>query len=199
MPDKKYSFFGVHALRLFMWGILQDELDWKKSDYRGAIPILTPGQQQEFNDHSSPYIVYSFATGGSGQDWLMREEQAVFTIYGGDEAQIREVLGLFHAHFEAYDESAQNVNKWLEDNAPLRYFETEEVPVVDGGVPVVDIHGNPVTEELKKEPLPRIDFKSIRLTSLVSPQPVVIEGGKTSGLIGLSYKYTYPSRVEFQK
>lgn len=112
MSDK-YNLTGIHGIRRYVWHLLETELGWNKSSYRGATPIITPQQSPEFNDFGAPYIVYNYSHAPSGPDFYIDREQAIFTVYSSSELEIRKTINLLYSHFKAHDESAKLVNYWL--------------------------------------------------------------------------------------
>ena len=161
----KWDLSGIHGIRRFIWSLLQTELGWKTKDYRGANPIVTPSQVQEFNDYGAPYIVYTYAHLPSSTDYYIHEEQAAFIIYAGDEEDIRKTINLLQEYFRAHDASAKLVNGWIQENgsADNKAFDYKVVRVTstassspavqEGGrySGLVSIHYKYVRE-------PRVDF-----------------------------------------
>lgn len=114
MKDFKLS--GIHPIRRYLWDVIQNELGWETKRYRSAVPLITPQQSPEFNDLGAPYIVYNYAHMPPGTDYYVNREQAIFTIYSGDEAEVRECVNLMYDYFKAHDDSAKLVNKWIMEN-----------------------------------------------------------------------------------
>ena len=120
MTERKWKLAGIHGIRRFIWHLMQQELGWTTTPYRGAQPVITPQQAPEFNDYGAPYIVYNYSHLPTAEDYFLHREQAVFTVYAADEEDVREVINVLYEYFKAHDDSAKIVNYWLGtlDNAP---------------------------------------------------------------------------------
>ena len=99
-----YTLSGIHPLRRLMWTLLKSELGWSNTatsgsppvvHYGGAVPIVTPQQQPELNAGNLPYIVYNYTHQPGDERYWLKEEQATFVIYSGDEEDIRKALNMF--------------------------------------------------------------------------------------------------------
>ena len=113
IPTAKWDLSGIHGIRQWIWGILQAELGWKKTEYGGLVPITTPAQQPELNNYSGPYLVYNYAQQTGGEDFWITEEQAAFAVYSQTEEDIRRVLNVISAYLNRRDQSAQELNDYL--------------------------------------------------------------------------------------
>lgn len=113
MGDWDYT--GVHGLNKYIWSRLKSELGWKEADYNGLIPLATPQQQPEFNALNKPYIVYSYTISGSSPDWWRKREIAIYTIFSANTADVRKAVNLIEAVLGRYDESAKEVNKYVQE------------------------------------------------------------------------------------
>lgn len=165
MATMNYDASGIHPVRGMLWKLLQTEFGWKKEDYGGLIPVLTPQQQPEMNEIAKPYLVYNYSHQMSDVDYYINEEQATFLIYSGTadsgEDDIRRVINLMREAFKGMDDSARMLNDWIA-NSP------------DSNA------------EFKK-----FDFKWIRIVSTIGAGPAQEEGGKQSGMVTIRYRYTY--------
>jgi hypothetical protein len=111
-----YTLNGVHPLRRVIWALLKSELGWNESNYGGAVPVVTPQQQPELNAGNHPYVVYNYTQQPGDQQYWLKEEQATFVIYSGDEEDIRKAINVLNRYLSMYDESANYVNWWVQDN-----------------------------------------------------------------------------------
>ena len=111
-----YTLNGVHPLRRLMWALLKSELGWTEANYNGAVPIVTPQQQPELNAGNFPYIVYNYTQQEISQQYWLKEEQATFVIYSGDEEDIRKAMNMLVTFFSAQDVSANYLNWWVADH-----------------------------------------------------------------------------------
>ena len=112
----KWDYTGVHGLNKYLWSRIKTELSWKESDYGGLVPITTPQQQPEFNSYNKPYIVYSYTLQGTGPEWWMKREVAIYTIFSASPADVRQAVNLIDGALGRYEDSANAVNDYIQAN-----------------------------------------------------------------------------------
>lgn len=139
MATDKWKLAGIHGVRRYIWSLLQNELGWKTSDYKGLVPLVTAQQQPEFAELGKPYIVYNYSHVNPGEQFWVGQEMASFEIYSVDEQDVREVINLLEEYFEALDDSAKLLNHWIavngtDENKKYDYKWTRVVSTV-GAVP----------------------------------------------------------------
>jgi hypothetical protein len=148
MTDYKLS--AVHGLRSYMWRLLQDNLGWTVDDYADEngtkyVPIITPQQEKMFNEMGKPYIVYSFSRGDTGNSWFIENEAGAFSVFSSNEEDIRRVINLFQTKFNRRDDSANELNDYIQKNASaaLKTFDykTLWVSTVQGPQPSTEEGG----------------------------------------------------------
>lgn len=111
MGDWDYT--GTHGLNKYIWSRIKAELGWKESDYGGLVPITTPQQQPEFNAIDKPYIVYSYTLSGTGSEWWLKREVAIYTVYSSQPADVRRAVNVISSTLGRLDESAAVVNAYI--------------------------------------------------------------------------------------
>jgi hypothetical protein len=133
-----------------MWRLLQDELGWTKDDYADEngvtyVPIVTPQQEKIFNAMDKPYIVYSFSRGATSTAWFVENEIGAFAIYSSNEEDIRKVINLCQTKFNRRDDSAQDLNDYVQttlgDNYKQFEYKTIWVSTVQGPEPATEEGG----------------------------------------------------------
>ena len=124
---------ATHGVNAFLWSRLQEDLGWDKNDYGGLIPITTPQQQQEFNDLDLPYIVYNYKINTTSTSYALKQESAIYVIYGNGpnaDSSVRETLHLLEYYFSSMDDSARVVSEYiwsLPDDSPFRKFHYQSI------------------------------------------------------------------------
>jgi hypothetical protein len=151
---------GAHAMRKYIWNLLQTELGWSSVNYGGLTPITTPEQQPEFNNFDYPYIVYSYSRTATSNLWVLEGEVMALTIFSKAGTDIDQVVNLLGAKLNKRDETAKAVNAYLRATEAANSFYRN------------------------------FDFKSVRVTGAQGPQAVTTEGGRRDGYVSISYAYT---------
>lgn len=151
---------GSHAVRKYVWAMLQQELGWDKANYGGLTPITTPEQQPEFNNFNAPYIVYAFARASTGNLWNLEGEIMTMTIFSQKGSDIDAVVNMLGSKLNKRDETAKDINKFIS------------------------------TTEASGSFYRNFDFKSFTVTGAQGPQAVTTEGGRRDGYITTSFIYT---------
>ena len=156
----KWDLAATHALRKYIWNLLQTELGWSADKYGGLTPIATPEQQPEFNAFNAPYIVYSFGKSPNGELWLVEREVAVFTVFSASANEINQVVNLLSTKLNKRDETARDINN---------YIRATELPG--------SFYHN-------------FDFKTVTVMGAQGPQAVTTEGGRRDGYLTVALEYT---------
>lgn len=105
---------AAHGINKYVWKVIQEELSWTKI---GALtPIIPVQEQPEMTNAKQPYIVYRYSTQPYGTDWYTCIEQCTYVVYSSSETEIREAVNLLTAMFKRFDESAQQINDWIDSN-----------------------------------------------------------------------------------
>ena len=116
----KWNFDAMYDLRQFIWTNLQDSGIIDKDDYysdnlgKSIVPILPVQQQPEMNQflNNKTHIVYDKVGMSYEDNWMICNEQILFTIYDSDYAKINEIRNLMVDLFRRMDESAGDLNRY---------------------------------------------------------------------------------------
>ena len=147
---RDYKLSAVHGLRSYMWRLLQDELGWKLDDYADEngtkyVPIITPQQEKIFNAMDKPYIVYSFSRGDTGNAWFIENESGAFSVFSSDPDDIQKVINLFQTKFNRRDDSAYDLNTYVQTRLGENYrvfdYKSIKVTTVQGPQPATEEGG----------------------------------------------------------
>jgi hypothetical protein len=111
-----WDYSAVHGINKYLWAKLKEELGWSEANYGGLTPITTPQQQPEFNAYNFPYIVYGYSPQATGPDWLLEGEVIAYTVFSASSADIRKAVNVMKWAFNRFDESAVDVNKYIQAN-----------------------------------------------------------------------------------
>lgn len=156
------STLGIYALNNYLWKLLQEKAGMDKVNYGNKVPIMPAAEQVEFDEYKKPFLVYGWALESADSDiYVLNREMAAYTIYSTDTNEIDNIITLMNNAFRAKDESAANINRWINSTS------------------------NPLSSHFVD-----INFATINISSMSSASPPQSEGGKADGLIVLSYSYT---------
>jgi hypothetical protein len=116
----KWNFDAMYDLRQFIWTNLQDSGIIDKDDYysdnlgKSIVPILPVQQQPEMNQflNNKTHIIYDKVGMSYEDNWMICNEQILFTIYDSDYAKINEIRNLMVDLFRRMDESAGDLNRY---------------------------------------------------------------------------------------
>ena len=117
-----YKLDALIELRKYLWQELTtigifDEADYYSDNLMSTIIPLIPIQQQaELSQFLSgkKHIVYDKISAGYDTNWLICNEQFLFTIYSTDVSEINEIRNFMTDLFRRMDESAQDINRWAD-------------------------------------------------------------------------------------
>lgn len=109
----KWDISGTPGVNKWFWSLINTELGWETTDYRGLTPIVPSEQQPEMNDFGKPYVVYSAAIQATNTMYLVQEEQIAYTIYSEDQLSIRQAVNLGYNYMNRYDDAAKDLNRYL--------------------------------------------------------------------------------------
>lgn len=152
---------ATYALNSYVWKLVEANLGWEKSDYKGAAPIIPSQQQPEFMEIGKPFIVYGSAIQPAGHLYALRTESVSYNVYGTGHTEVNAVINLLAETFDRQDEAAADVNEWLAIEGPHR----------------------PAGKRA-------VSFGSIRTVMSERAEPSDEEGGFVAGFIMLEVKYT---------
>jgi hypothetical protein len=159
MYSEKNEGVAVYGLNSYTWKLLRENLGWKSDDYMSGVPIIPSAQQPELMETGKPFIVYGGAVRPPGHLYVHREESVAYNVYGTSSTQVNKVVSLLAETFVRQDESAADVNEWLDKEAVGRGYSRN------------------------------VSFTTIRAVLSERAEPSDEEGGYVSGYVLLEYKY----------
>lgn len=106
-----YALAGVHGLNKFVFSKLQSDLGWTLPS--GLNPIMPAQTNPENVAFDEPFIIYSYNSVPSNTEWWIINETVTYTVYSQDESEVRAAIHYLSTLLARYDESAEEVNEWL--------------------------------------------------------------------------------------
>ena len=115
-----YQLDAMIELRKFLWNELVDRRIFDEEDYwsdnlnENLIPIIPVQQSPEMNQFLSgkKHIVYDKIGTSYEDNWMICNEQILFTIYSTNFSEINEIRNFMTDQFRRMDESARDINYW---------------------------------------------------------------------------------------
>jgi hypothetical protein len=125
-----YKQDAMLELRKYLWDELQKAAIFNPNDYditgTGNIlnPIIPVQQPAEFNQFLSgkKHMVYDKINLTYEDNWMICNEQILFTIYAIDVADINEITNFMVDLFRRMDESARDINLSDEANPKFKFY-----------------------------------------------------------------------------
>ena len=125
-----YKLDAMLDLRKYLWQELQDADIFDPNDYdttgTGNIlnPIIPVQQPAEFNQFLSgkKHIVYDKINISYDENWMICNEQILFTIYAIDVADINEITNFMVDLFRRMDDSARDTNAYSGISKKFKFF-----------------------------------------------------------------------------
>ena len=117
----KYNSLASSDIRQYIWQIIQDEGILNENDYyadgfsSALMPIIPVQQVPEFNNllPGRTYMLYDYEVKVVPVQWWMTEEAMTVTVISQNYDVLNETTNLFHDLFRRYDESANDINAYL--------------------------------------------------------------------------------------
>lgn len=111
--------FGVNR---YLWKKIEDMGILDKANYNGFVPVIPTQEEPTFLQAmeaqagigSFPYIVYAWNTNGYGTSYWESTDQIIYLIYSSDQTKLRELVLLIGGLFKRFDESADEINKYIQ-------------------------------------------------------------------------------------
>jgi hypothetical protein len=115
-----YKEDAIIEIRKYLWDqLLENEifnLDDYYSDSIGThiVPILPVQQSPEMNQFLSgkKHIIYDKINSSYDDNWMICNEQFLFTLYSTDIGEINEIRNVMFDLFRRMDESARDIRNW---------------------------------------------------------------------------------------
>lgn len=131
-----YKKDAIYNLRLFLWSNLLDLQIFNDTDYYSDslghtfVPILPVQQSPDFNQYLSgkKHIIYDKVGMSYDDNWLICNEQVLFTIFATDYSEIGEIRNAMIDIFRRMDVTAREVNS---DNSLPTGFKFHSIYVAD--------------------------------------------------------------------
>lgn len=141
----------VYALRFYAWQVLKRNFGstsggpWDEDNYGNLVPIVPLAEEPDLAEFSGPKIVYEYTILATGPDDPFRGRGSFsMAVMDTNFRRLTTTLNILESAFNRYDESARDINAYLE-TTPLAGqvgFGYTEVSFVDGGAPESSEGGN---------------------------------------------------------
>jgi hypothetical protein len=127
-----YNDLAVFAIRNYIWQKLQDSGILNANDYyvdsmgTYLVPIIPSQQVPEFNNllPGRTYLVYDFEVKRIPVQWWMTEELLTLAAFSQNYDVLNQIGNLFNDLFRRYDESAGDINGYLNGNTNFMFHHT---------------------------------------------------------------------------
>lgn len=124
-----YKILAAAEIRKYIWDNIKeaeilDENDYYADGFNTAlIPIIPTQQVPEFNNllPGKTYLIYDFEIKTIPVQWWMTEESMTITTISQNYEVINEINNLIQDLFRRYDESAADLNAYLNGNTNFMY------------------------------------------------------------------------------
>ena len=125
-----YKLDAMLELRKYLWSRLTALDIFDADEYYSdniaetIIPIIPVQQLAEMNQFLSgkKHIVYDKIGQSYEENWMVCCEQILFTIYSTDISDINEIRNFMTDEFRRMDESARDINKWVNLSDKFKFF-----------------------------------------------------------------------------
>jgi len=139
MTDKVVQ--PVFALIDYTWAVLKanDPEVWQETKYGGLIPIVPLNEEPELTEFDGPRIIYDYSTMDPGTLYARSRGTVSFAVRDFNYRRLTRTLNILTEAFGRLDESARDVNDWLDRNKVRVNFDVSfgsiSVPFVESGTP----------------------------------------------------------------
>ena len=162
-----YKLDAMFEIRKYLWenlvtiGIFDDNEYYNDSLNSVIIPIIPVQQAPEMNQFLSgkKHIVYDKVSTSYDSNWLICNEQLLFTIYSIDVSEINEIRNFMTDLFRRMDESAQDINRWADLSNKFK-FHSIYIADISTTAPSEELQGFMSTDVI-------LDVKYSRITNSV--------------------------------
>lgn len=142
-----YKLDSMFEIRKYLWeqlvtiGIFDEEEYYSDNLNSTVIPIIPVQQSPELNQFLSgkKHLVYDKVSSTYDNNWLICNEQLLFTIYSTDISEINEIRNFMTDLFRRMDESAQDINRWTNVSDKFKFH----------SIYIADISATAPSEELQ--------------------------------------------------
>lgn len=138
----------IYALRFYAWAVLQRNAPetWASANYGGMVPIVPLAEEADLAEFSGPKIVYEYTLLDPGDTPYRGRGSFSMAVLDTNFRRLTKTLNILEAAFGRLDESAADINKYME-STPLATqvgFGYTQVAFVDGGTPESSEGGNQI-------------------------------------------------------
>lgn len=128
-----YDWAGAHVIRDFLYEKLIEQNLIIASDYQGIKPIVPSQEVPEVSNLASgkPYLVYTYSPSSERDDWWMCGETVSYRVYSDQETDLRNIVHFMIDLFKRMDDSAADVNEFIDSNPEHRMFDFKWITVMD--------------------------------------------------------------------
>lgn len=135
----------VYALRAYIWAVLKEnEPDaWKESLYGGLVPIVPLNEEPDLSEFDGPRIIYDFSIASPGPLYARGRGTMTLAIRDHNYRRLTRTMNILQASLERNDESARDVNDWIDKFSPTfdLSFGTISVGFAESGTPETEEGG----------------------------------------------------------
>lgn len=134
MPD----IFAAHAVNRYLWSKLKSSGAMVEANYDGIVPLSPVEKGPELTKEmeilgNPPFIVYSWTLDTPRENWWITTEQIAYMIYARNTESIRTIKSLMIEEFRRYDESAQDVQAYLDSTGGYNGFDFKSIRLITAG------------------------------------------------------------------
>lgn len=124
-----YNIIASSDIRKYIWHAIQEKEILDENDYYAdgisdaLVPIIPTQQIPEFNNllPGKTYMIYDFEVKNVPVQWWMTEEGFTLTIISQNYEVVNQITNLMHDLFRRYDESAKDLNDFLDGDSDFIY------------------------------------------------------------------------------
>jgi hypothetical protein len=124
-----YKLDAMFEIRRYFWDQLQSIGIFDEADYYTdgvgsvVVPIIPVQQSPELNQFLSgkKHIVYDKISSTYDTNWMICNEQLLFTIYSVNVSEVNEIRNFMTDLFRRMDESARDINRWAEVSDKFKF------------------------------------------------------------------------------
>jgi len=127
-----YNKVASSDIRKYIWDSILNAEILDENDYyadgfnQSLIPIIPAQQVPEFNNllPGKTYLIYDFETRVVPVQWWMTDESMTITTISQNYEVINQINNLIHDLFRRYDDSATDINLYLDNETEFIYHHT---------------------------------------------------------------------------
>lgn len=125
----KYNSLASADIRRYIWENIQNEDILDQNDYYAdglalaLMPIIPVQQVPEFNNllPGKTYMIYDFEVKTVPVQWWMTDESFTLAVISQNYEVVNQITNLVHDLFRRYDDSATDLNEFLDGDSDFIY------------------------------------------------------------------------------